>query len=499
MAIIGIDLGTTNSLVAQLDNLGRPQIVHNSDGSNLTPSVVCIDSANRVIVGQEAKSNIGFEKNVFTAFKRKMGSKETYECNGKSLSPTDLSTFILKKLKQDYEQVVGAADSVVITVPANFRNEAREATLAAAREAGLSTDMLLNEPTAAALCYAQHLGRSLDGTYVVYDLGGGTLDVSVIKAKGHDIEVLSSHGLQELGGIDFDKRIWDLVGKKFKDRFQRDFTDAYNFTMLDAEDVKRALSTVSEKKIKLMGPDIPPTVLSVSRLEFEEAISSLIAQTEMLCETALAEAKTTPGQITDIFLAGGSSRVPMVRRMLSQFFRKEPLLIGNPDEAIALGAAIYAGYKTDTENLNPLQKSAVAGMKFQEIAPHYFGTIFYSSEAGRLMNSIIINKNEKIPCFKTESFYTISENQTEVECRITQSPQPEKDPRFVRILWTGSLALPPNRPANQEIQITYSYSENGTMHAIFKDVATGKITEVDIAGQSEGGATSINIDDFIVE
>ena len=505
MAIIGIDLGTTNSLAAQLDSVGRPQIVHNSEGNNLTPSVVWFNSEGKPIVGHDAKANKKIEKNVFDSFKRKMGTSTTYPFGSRNLTPTDLSAFVLAKIKKDFEKSVGPADTVVITVPANFRNEAREATIAAAKAAGFNTDMLLNEPTAAALYYAHQSGKKLNGIYVVYDLGGGTLDVSVIKAAGEDVEVLASQGLQELGGIDFDRKVMDLVGKKFKAQLGIEFnTEDFAFGENDAEDVKKSLSTIEEKKIRLIGQGIQPTVLTVTRKEFEEAISGYIAQSEMLCETAMLEANVGISDIEDVFLAGGSSRIPLVKKTLAKLFAKEPVTTGTPDEAIALGAAIYAGYKTDKKSLNPLQAQAVSAMKFQEVAPAYFGTI--SQDSAKVargiqasLNNIIIEKNEKIPCSRTDTFYTVNNNQTNVRCTITQSPNNESDPRFVRVIWKGDLELPPNRPEGQEIQITYAYHENGTMHAEFLDVGSKKKTEVDIASQGVGVNSSININDFIVE
>ena len=501
MAIIGIDLGTTNSLVAQLDSNGLAQVVHNREGSNLTPSVVWLQDASKKAfkVGIEAKNNLGQEENIYSKFKREMGKKMRYPFYNSDLSATDLSALVLQKLKQDYEDSVGKADSVVITVPANFSNEQRQATLAAAKAAGIETDLLLNEPTAAALYYANKMGKDLDGLYVIFDLGGGTLDISIIKANGMDVEILASEGVQKLGGEDFDDKIIEIVAKKFKEKFNKNFdAETYNFSENDAEEVKKALSTLDEKKITILGPDVAKTTFTITREEFEESISSYIGQTEMLCETVLVEAKIKKDQVTEIFLAGGSSRVPIVQEVLKKFFNKKPLAYGNPDEAIALGAAIYAGYKANKKVLKPEQQKAVSKIKFQEVAPAYFGTISQSNNQQE-QNSIIINKNEKIPCSKTDSFYTVHDNQVSVKLTITQSPVQETDPRFVRIIWSGTLDLPPNRTQGQELKFTYSYLENGVMKAEFLDVQSGKKVEVDIAAQSEGAETSINIDDYLVE
>lgn len=501
MAIIGIDLGTTNSLIAQLDSNGLSQVVHNKEGANLTPSVVWFkDSSKKSFkVGVEAKNNIGQEENIYSRFKRDIGSKIRYPFFNSDISPTDLSAIVLQKLKQDYEAAVGEADSVVITVPANFRNEQREATLAAAKAAGIKTDLLLNEPTAAALYYANKMGKDLNGIYIIFDLGGGTLDISAIKANGMDVEILASEGIQKLGGEDFDEKIIEVIAKKFKDKFNKVFDgETYNFSKNDAEEIKKALSTLDEKKVTILGSGIPKTVFSITRSEFEEAISSYIAQTEMLCESVLVEAKLKKEDITEVFLAGGSSRTPIVQEVLEKFFKKKPVTFGNPDEAIALGAAIYAGYKANKKVLQPKQEKTISKIKFQEVAPAYFGTISFSNN-DQEQNSIIINKNEKIPCSKTEPFYTVYDNQVSVKLTITQSPVEESDPRFVRVIWTGSLELPPNRPKGQELKFTYAYLENGVMKAEFLDTESNKKVEVDIAAQSAGSETSIDINDFLVE
>jgi molecular chaperone DnaK len=501
MAIIGIDLGTTNSLVAQLDTTGTPQIIHNKEGMNITPSFIWFEDSTKknVKIGIEAKNNFQQEENIYNSFKTFMGSKTRYPFFNSNISPTDLSALILQKLKQDFEDIVGEAECVVITVPANFRNEAREATLAAAKVAGLKTDLLLNEPTAAALYYAYKEGKDLDGTYVIFDLGGGTLDVSVIKGKGMDIELLATQGVNRLGGDDFDAKIIELISNKFEEKFNKKFKpDLYNFTKNDAEEIKKALTTLDEKKVTLVGSDIPKTSFIITREEYEESISSFVVQAEMLCDSVLAEAKLKKEDITEVILAGGSSRTPIFQRSLKRVFGKKPIVFGNPDETIALGAAIYAGYKANKEILKPAQKKTVSAMKFQEIAPAYFGYISLDND-NKDFNSIIIKKNAKIPCSQTVPFYTIHDNQIIVNLTITQSPNAETDPKFVRAIWNGKLDLPPNRPKGMEVKVTYSYQENGVMRAEFIDTESNKKIEVDITAQSEGAKTTIDINDFIVE
>lgn len=501
MAIIGIDLGTTNSLVAQFDSVGRVQIIHNSEGSNLTPSVIYLeDGDDHPLVGAQAKSEISTRpQNVALEFKRLMGTSEEISLAGRKFSATDLSALLLRKLRVDYEASVGVPESVVVTVPANFTNEAREATLAAISAAGIKTQHLLNEPTAAALYYAHSQGKKLKGNYLVYDLGGGTFDVTAIKVDGDDIQVLGSEGVARLGGKDFDQKITELLAKKFEQKFSRTFNPSdLSWGSDKAEEVKKSLSQLDEKKIRLVGSDIPPTTFVITREEFEQAISGLVAQTELQVESLLAETNLAIDDVQDVFLAGGSSRIPMVKASLERLFGRPPLVLGNPDEAIALGAAIYAGFKAGKESLNPLQKSAVGGISFQEVAPHFFGTIIRRAD-GKMGNDILIPKNTNIPCEVTQSYYTVDAGQTSIRCTITQSPQNESDPRFVRIIWEGELELPEGRPEGQKIDITFAYKENGTMDATFLDVASNRKTQINIAAQNSSAKTRLNLDQFVVE
>jgi len=501
MSIIGIDLGTTNSLMSVFDENGTSKIVHNKEGRNLTPSVVWIQDKTKksIKVGDEAKNVIGQEENVYFEFKREMGKPTRYPFFDSDISPTDLSAFVLQKLKKDFESAHGDIKTEVITVPANFANEQREATLAAAKIAGFKTQLLINEPTAAALYYSYSDNKDNDGTYMVFDLGGGTFDVSVVHVKGSNVDVLASEGLQKCGGADFDQAILKILSKKFKDQFGEEFQiEKSNFTIAEAEEVKISLSNLEEKKVTILAEGHPKTTFVITRAEFEKEIASLVTQMKMVCENTLSECDRDVSKIQEIFLAGGSSRIPCIQSMLEKFLGKKPKLKGNPDEAISLGAAIYAGLKTDKSNLETNQKNKISDVKLQEIAPAFFGTISIDNN-NRPQNSILINKNEKIPTSVTESFYTVSDNQTEISLTITQSPVEETDPRFVRKIWDGSLSVPGNRPAGQEVKITFAYKENGVMSATFLDVASGEKHDVDITAQSEGTKSNIDIDEFLVD
>ena len=496
--IVGIDLGTTFSAIAKLDDTGRPQIIDNSEGHNITPSVVEFTSATSFIVGQEAKKMIGVSDNIAEEVKRSMGSSEKkYEFFGETHTPTSVSALILKKLKVDAEAAYGPIDSAVVTVPANFANEAREATQKAADMAGLKVDFIINEPTAAALAYAFQSGKDLNGTFVIYDLGGGTFDCTIAKISGQDIEILTSEGVSKLGGKDFDEKIQHLVSEKYKLETGRDL-DLTEYDLNAAEETKKTLSTREKASVRLQD------VISITREEFDESISNLILQTELAVDAALSRLELKSSDITEVILVGGSTRIPAIQESIQKVFGKEPKLFGNPDESVALGAAIYAAYKSDSKNLNPLQQQAISKISLSEAAPHYFGTLSMSEDgSGRFenTNSIIIAKDERVPCSVTEPFYTLSDNQTHVKCTITQSAVEETDPTFVTKLYEGDLEIQGGRPAGQEIKVTFSYTEDGKIRASFLDVGSGNTHEIEVfvGGESEKSIDAMDIEQFKVE
>jgi len=498
---VGIDLGTTFSAVGHIDENGRPVIIRNKHGENITPSVVSFTGEDTAHVGEAARRTLGLDKHTFGRFKRQMGESKEYAAFGQTHTPTSLSSLVLKKLKDETEASIDPIDGAIVTIPANFANEAREATMEAAKMAGLNVQHIINEPTAAALYYAYESEEDLGGVYAVYDLGGGTFDVSIISLSGQDVELLSTDGVSRLGGDDFDEAIRKLVKAKYADATGGELDDT-DFTKNDAEEEKISLSSREEVSIRVRS-DSGKAMISISRGEYEEAISSLIAQTEMLCETAMSEADVTPGDIKGVFLAGGSTRTPAVMDSVKRVFQQEPLRSGNVDEVVALGASLYAAYKADHSQLNAMQKQSVAQIAVADITSNYFGTISITMDENRRehkeQNSILIRKGEKVPCSVTESFYTVADGQESVNCRVTQSKSPEADPRFVKEVWSGQLVLPSGRPANQEVAITFSYDENGVMQCSFLDVESGEKTEVDLNVASASDSSGHEIEKFTVE
>ncbi len=502
--IIGIDLGTTYSAVAKINDAGKAEIVPDGQGDNITPSVVEFTGKEKYSVGATAqKMSVVNAKNCVPSApgdeaKRHMGSTEKiYEIFGEKHTPVSISALILKKLKEDFEEVNGDIDTAVVTVPANFANEAREATAEAAKLAGLNVENIINEPTAATFACSVLSGEELSGKYVIYDFGGGTFDCSIAEVQGQEIEILTSEGVQKLGGKDVDLALINLVAKKYKEETGKDL-NSRSYSILQAEEDKKSLSDRESILVSINQEGFVD--ITITRDDFEEVISSLVLQAEMAVEVALDRLDLKPDQITDTVLVGGSTRIPLVKKSITKIFGKEPKLLGNPDELVALGAAIYATYKADGQILNPLQRRSIQKMNIQEVTGQCFGVEVHDAATGGTYNLVIINRNEKIPCSITESLYTIADNQTAVNCHVTSHPEKEEDLTFVRTEWKGKLDLPSGRPQGQELKVTYSYTEDQRMRCIFLDVASGNETSVDLDElRKSADKSTADIDQFKVE
>jgi len=492
---IGIDLGTTYSAVAYVDQNGIPKIIEN-EGKNITASCVMLEN-DSLIVGSIPESRYGckgFE--VGARFKREMGEESNTKLGLQSFSPTDLSTAVLEKMRKVAEHEIGEVAEAVITIPANYMQEARDATMVAAKKAGLNVKYIINEPTAAALYYGYKEGSSLAGNYIIYDLGGGTFDVSVVRVDGESVEVIATEGISKLGGDDFDRALREIVKSKFSE-----------ITGNEVSDLELPLSEMVKLKIQLSSANKKPIIvegemIEISRGEFEDSISALILQTELLCENVLEEANMSTGDISAVFLAGGSTRIPLVQKSIKNIFKKEPIASANVDEVVALGAALYAAMKSSGEHLNATQSASMQKLKVSEISTYYFGTLSINFNQARdsqeMQNTVIINKGEKIPCSKTKMFTTVHDNQTAIKCVVTKSGSPETDPRFVNTVWEGQLDIPDGRPAGQKIEVKYSFDDNGMMQCEFLDVESNRKTEIDLDSISGESAPS-NIDKFLVD
>ena len=504
---IGIDLGTTFSAVAYIDETGSPKIIKNqnkkvSPEGNIMPSCVAIYE-DKFIVGEQARKSLQIQDNTVARFKRDMGTSKMYNIKGKKVSPIDLSALVLTELKKYAQKEVGNISDVVVTVPANFSNKAREGTMTAAKKAGLNIKYIINEPTAAALYYAFNTKNTLSGYYGVFDLGGGTFDFTIIKANGKDIDIVATNGVQKLGGDDFDRALIKLVEEKYKKETGENL-QSEDYLINQSEKDKIYLSN---NKRKSAGGDeglINDFTINVTKSEFEEKISSFISQMRMLCESTIDEANIKIQDINEIIMAGGSTRIPAVKQMVEDLVGKKPIFDNdNVDEIVALGAALYAAYKSDKKDLSEIQKQSIEQIKVLESTSKYYGTTALDMHKGKeeleRVNIILIDKGTKIPCTKEDSVYTITEGQEKVLLDVTESGSAETDINFVQVVWEGELKLPKGRPKGQEIKIKFSYNENQIMNCSFIDVESGEELKVELSMTDTDNNGTSEIDKFLVE
>jgi molecular chaperone DnaK len=500
--IVGIDLGTTFSALAVLNAIGKPEIIPNADGERLTPSAIFFDEENSdmIRVGVEAVNSrhLNADRSV-RWIKRHMG-EANYRKNvdNKGWSPVELSALILKKLKQECSAEQGEINDVVISVPAHFDEARRKATMDAGTMAGLNVIGIVNEPVAAALYYATT--REVSGKVLVYDLGGGTFDVSIMDVKGHQMDIVCSQGDHALGGVDFDKEILKMLEQGYKEKFGAELINSDEDRAKyedEAEDVKKTLSRRKAAKKMLYGP-AGNIKVEITREMFEQAISSLIARTDILVEVALEEAGIEPSGIDKVLLVGGSTRIPLVQEHLEKKFGFAPETAVNVDECVALGAALHAGLTMLREKADAIPAGISSGLNdinLTDVCNHSYGTICapVDKETGRrvVQNRIILKKNTPLPCHDSQMFYTVSKGQKEVEVTITQGE--DTDPEYVNKIATHKFELPPDRPAKCPIKVTYSYDVNQRMHCMFQDLESGRVLEVDFALDKKGEMSQSDI------
>ncbi|MHC4882162.1 MAG: Hsp70 family protein [Planctomycetota bacterium] len=492
--IAGIDLGTTFSALARLNGIGRPEIVPNCEGERITPSAVYFEEeeAGTIRVGLEAVNcrQLNPERAV-RWIKRHMGDQKWKKSiDGHEWTPQEISGLILKKLKQDCS-IESPIHDVVISVPAHFDEARRKATMDAGALAGLNVVGIVNEPVAAALYYATT--QNVNGRVLVYDLGGGTFDVTILDIDGQEINIVCSQGDHALGGVDFDKKIIELFEEAYRKEHNAELIqneqDRAKYED-EAEDVKKTLSRRNSVRKILYGAAGSVRV-EITREQYVKAIEPLIARTEILIEVALEEAKSAVSDIQKVLLVGGSTRMPVVQQRLKDKFGFEPEIAVNVDECVSLGAAIHAGLTLLRDNPKKVSKGIATGLKevrLRDVCNHSYGTICapIDEETGRhvIRNSIILQKNTPLPCEATQTFYTMSEGQTELQATITQGE--DEDPDFVNKIATEIFTLPPDRPANQPIHVRYSYDVNQRMHCQFLDEGSGRTLEVEFCVGENG-------------
>lgn len=473
--IIGIDLGTTNSCVSVMDG-GTYTIIPNSDGERTTPSVVSIKDNGEVVVGTIAKRQaITQPDSTVSSIKTHMGENYKVEIQGKSYTPQEISAKILQKLKKDAESYLGTTvTEAVITVPAYFTDAQRQATKDAGEIAGLKVERIVNEPTAAALAYG--LDKKKDEKILVFDLGGGTFDVSVLEIGDDVVEVLATSGNNHLGGDDFDKKVIDWLAEEFKKESGIDLRNdkmAYQRLKDAAEDAKKKLSTTLETQISLPFITVDATgpkhlEKKLTRAAFNELTKDLVELTKIPVQTALKDSGLNASEIDEILLVGGSTRIPAVQEWVKAFFGKEPNKGINPDEVVAAGAAIQGG----------VLKGDVKGVLLLDVTPLSLGI----ETMGGVFTKVI-EKNTTIPTKKSQVFSTAVDNQPEVGIVVLQGERARAadNHKLGEFSLGGILPAPRGVP---QIEVTFDIDTNGIVHVSAKDLGTGKENSVTISGSS---------------
>jgi molecular chaperone DnaK len=479
---VGIDLGTTTTGMAWVRPDGTPEIVPNADGGRLTPSVVYFDPHEDIRLVGEAARDSGDAERTVQLIKRHMDDPDfSVAVGGRPWTAAEISALILAKMQREGSRMIGPIRDVVLTVPANFNELARRATLAAGRIAGLNVVRLVNEPTAAALYYAH--ARQLEGRVMVYDLGGGTLDITILEVDRGGIRCLTSEGAGRLGGSDFDERILELMGEAYQHAHGVGLWDSElerRRVLQSGEDLKKMLSKLRLASETVGNSSGGMARIELSREDFEVAVSRLFTRTILLVEQALDSVGLAPGDIDHVALVGGGTRMPRVRTMLQEYFGKEPVSCGNVDECVALGAALFA----------------MKGADVQEVCNHSYGTLALVEDAatGRqtYANTVVIPKNTPIPCEKSQTYVTSEDNEESIDVEITQGE--DTDPRYVDVVGRISLKVPRNRPAGCEVTVTYRYDENQRVHAQVHDERSGKVTEVAVTYEGAGVLTDDQVE-----
>ena len=475
--IIGIDLGTTNSEASVMES-GKPTVIKSSEGQSYFPSVVAFTKDGEMLVGETAKRQaVTNPEGTIHRIKRKMGRNEKVKAHGKSYSPEQISAFILQKIKKDAEEFLGEKISdAVITVPAYFNDDQRQATKDAGKIAGLNVKRIINEPTAASLAYG--LDKEGDHKIAVYDFGGGTFDITLMEVGDGVFEVLSTNGDTQLGGSDMDQALVDYLMGEFKKENNVDLKNdpkAFQRLLEAAENAKMELSSTLQTDINLpyiTVVDNEPKHLEIklTRAKFEEIIASIVNKTGQPCKQALKDAKLKPADIDHVVLVGGTTRIPVVKKKVEEIFGKTPKRDVDPMECVAIGAAIQAGVLS-----GDIEKDIV----LLDVTP-----LTLSIETLGGVATALIERNTTVPTKKSRAFSTAADNQPSVEINVLQGERPmaADNKSLGRFHLDGILPAPRGIP---QIEVAFDIDVDGIINVSAKDLGTNKEQSIRVTGSTK--------------
>lgn len=462
---VGIDLGTTYSSICYIDKYGKPEIIVNREGERIMPSVVLFDGKTP-IVGTIAKNSAAMcPLNVCQYVKRHMGDKDwRFITDEYEYTAEEISALILKRLKEDAQVALGTEiRDAIITVPAYFNDAQRKATQDAGEIAGLNVVRIINEPTAAAIAYG--IDQSKEQIIMVYDLGGGTFDVTIMKVSGGNIDVIATGGDKNLGGFNWDNRIMDYLEDKLKGVFDDDFLNdiVFNYDLREkAEIAKKTLSSRDSAKVFLSYKGVSKSI-DISINEFEEITKDLLDRTESMMEMTLEDANLSWSDIDKILLVGGSTRMRAVQTLVEKISGKKPSMELHPDEAVSLGAALLGNIIEDGNELSQI--------KISDVNSHSLGIVCLDMERRERYNSIILPRNTKVLTKMSNVYSTTSDNQTELEIEVTEGEEEDLD--YVFTVGKVLVKIDPY-PKGAPVEVTYEYDNNGVIHVSVYDLTAKK-------------------------
>ena len=507
---VGIDLGTTFSCIARLDRNGVPEAITNDEGDVELPSLVLLAETGHVIVGaNRTRAALEDPQRVVERIKREMGNaefKRTFD--GHEITPEFLSALILKKLKQDAEERIGPIANAVITVPYYFNDARRKATQDAGRIAGLNVIDIINEPTAATLTYAWDRGElgagakegSRPKVALVYDLGGGTFDVTLVRYTPTHFQVLATEGDVHLGGVDWNDRLVDWVAEEFKQKHGVDPRESAQLLQVlrnDCDLAKIALTSQPQTNISCRhaGKSLS---LTLTRDKFEELTAELMQRTMDTIELVLVEAKLTTKDLDAVVLVGGSTLMPLVAKRIRETLGHEPYRGLSPHTAVAQGAAIHAAvleakFRGDRSEIAETVRQHLAAIKQEDVNSHGLGVVARNPRSNKYVNHVMIPHNTRLPAEVTRTFHTNQPGQTRVSIKVTEGDAP--DPAAVTLIGTcGIKDLPPDLPVGSPIEVTYSFDAAGRVRVRAVEKTGGREAAIEI--ERRGGLNETQIDAY---